>query len=76
MYYFVRDTIQDTFCSHFTEFMPIVHIYWHFFFQPLHIGHIVIGLYRAARETGQFQVPMPKAQDNKLKKYRPQPLFV
>ena len=39
------------------------------FVQPLRIGHIVIRLYRAARETGQFQAPTPKAQDNKLKKY-------
>ena len=38
--------------------------------QPLHIRHIIIGLYRAARKTGQFQAPMPKAQDNKPKKYR------
>ena len=36
--------------------------------QPLCIGHIIIGLYRAACETGQFQVPMPKTQDNKPKK--------
>ena len=54
-----------------------VHILWRLrqlyiftgiFVQPLHIGHIVIGLYWAARETGQFQVPVPKAQDNKPKK--------
>ena len=37
--------------------------------QPLHIGHIIIGLYWAARETGQFQVLMPKAEDNKPKEY-------
>ena len=62
-----------------------VHILWNLcqlyiftgiFVQPLHIGHIVIGLYWAAREMGQFQAPAPKAQDNKLKKYQPQPLFV
>ena len=40
------------------------------FVQPLRIRHIIIRLYRAARETGQFQVPMPKAQDNKPKKYQ------
>ena len=54
-----------------------VHILWNLcqlyiftgiFVQPLCIGHIIIGLYRAARETGQFQVPMPKTQDNKPKK--------
>ena len=56
-----------------------VHILWNLrqlyiftgiFVQPLHIGHIIIGLYRAACETGQFQVPVPKAQDNKPKKYQ------
>ena len=53
-----------------------LYIFTSIFVQPLHIGHIIIGLYQAARETGQFQVPTPKAQDNKLKKYRQQPLFV
>ena len=56
-----------------------VHILWRLhqlyiftgiFVQTLHIGHIMIGLYRAACETGQFQAPMPKAQDNKPKKDR------
>ena len=56
-----------------------VHILWNLrqlyiftgiFVQPLHIGHIIIELYRAAHETGQFQAPMPKAQDNKPKKDR------
>ena len=56
-----------------------VHILWNLrqlyiftgiFVQPLHIGHIIIGLYRAAHETGQFQAPVPKAQDNKPKKDR------
>ena len=46
------------------------------FVQPLHIRHIIIGLYRTAHKTGQFQVPMPKAQDNKPKKYQQQPLSV
>ena len=36
--------------------------------QFFHIGHIIIGLYQAAHETGQFQAPMPKTQDNKPKK--------
>ena len=49
--------------------MSIVHIHWHFV-QPLHIGHIIIGLYWAAHETRQFQAPVPKAQDNKPKKDR------
>ena len=46
-----------------------LYIFTGIFVQPLCIGHIVIGLYRAAHETGQFQAPTPKAQDNKLKKY-------
>ena len=54
-----------------------VHILWNLhqlyiftgiFVQPLHIGHIIIGLYQAARKTGQFQAPSPKPQDNKPKK--------
>ena len=53
-----------------------VHILWRLrqlytftgIFVPLRIGNIIIGLYRAARETRQFQAPVPKAQDNKPKK--------
>ena len=54
-----------------------VHILWRLhqlytftgiFVQTLCIGNIIIGLYRAAHETGQFQVPVPKAQDNKPEK--------
>ena len=44
------------------------------FVQPLHIGHIIIGLYWAACKT--VQAPVPKAQDNKPKKYQQQPLSV
>ena len=47
-----------------------LYIFIGIFVQPLHIGHIIIGLYRAAHETGQFQVPTPKAQDKKLKKHQ------
>ena len=39
MYCFVRDTIQDTFCLHFTEFMPIVYIQWHFCTTSSHQTH-------------------------------------
>ena len=46
------------------------------FVQPLRIRHIIIGLYQAACKTGHFQVPVPKAQDNKPKKYQQQPLSV
>ena len=44
-----------------------LHIFVGIFDQPLHIGHIIFGLYRAAREAGRLQVPMPKTQDRKLK---------
>ena len=74
MHYFVHDTFQDTFCTHFMELTPIIFV--GIFVQPLRIGHIIIGLYRAAHETGQFQVPAPKAQDKKLKKHQIQPLSV
>ena len=62
--------------AHILRNLCQLHIFTGIFVQPLRIGHIVIGLYQAARETGQFQAPAPKAQDNKLKKYRQQPLFV
>ena len=64
---------------HFVHTLRRLHqlyIFTSIFVQPLRIGHIIIGLYRAARETGQFQVPMPKAQDNKPKKDQQQPLAV
>ena len=40
------------------------------FLQPLCIGHKIIGLYRAAREAGKFQAPMPKTQEKKLKRHK------
>ena len=55
--------------AHILRNLCQLYIFTGIFVQPLHFGHIVIGLYRAAREMGQFQVPMPKAQDNKLTKY-------
>ena len=45
-----------------------LYIFTRIFVQPLHIRHITIRLYQAARETGQFQAPMPKTQDNKPNK--------
>ena len=45
-----------------------LYIFTNIFVQPLCIGHIIIRLYWAARETRQFQAPMPKAQDIKPKK--------
>ena len=56
---------------HFVHILQNLHqlyIFTGIFVQPLHIGHIIIGLYQAAHETGQFQMPMPKPQDNKPKK--------
>ena len=62
-----------------------VHILWRLrqlytftgiFVQPLRIRNIIIELYRAARETRQFQVPMPKAQGNKPEKDQQRPLAV
>ena len=64
---------------HFVHILQRLHqlyIFTGIFVQPLHIGHIIIGLYWAACETGQFQAPMPKAQDNKTKKDRQQPLAI
>ena len=46
------------------------------FLQPLCIGHKIIGLYRAAREIGKFQVPMPKTQEKKFKRHQIQLLSV
>ena len=64
---------------HFVYILRNLHqlyIFTGIFVQPLRIGHIITGLYRAAPETGQFQAPVPKAQDNKPKKYRQQLLSV
>ena len=64
---------------HFAHILWSLHqlyIFVGIFVQPLHIGHIIIRLYRAACETGQFQAPAPKGQDKKLKKHQIQPLSV
>ena len=64
---------------HFAHILGSLHQLYIFvssFVQPLHIGHITIGLYWAARETGQFQGTVPKAQDKKLKKHQIRPLSV
>ena len=47
-----------------------LHILVGIFVQPLCIGHTILGLYRAARETGEFQVPVPKIQAKKLKAHQ------
>ena len=53
-----------------------LHILIGIFVQPLHIGHIILGLYRAARETGQFQAPAPKTQAKELKPHQIWPLLI
>ena len=53
-----------------------LHILISIFVQPLRIGHIRLGLYRATCETGQFQAPAPKKQAKKLKPHQIQPLSV
>ena len=70
MCYFVRDTIQGTFFFHTLWRLRQLYTFTGIFVQLFHIGNIIIGLYWAARKTGQFQVPMPKAQDNKPEKYQ------
>ena len=62
--------------AHILRSLRQLYIFIGIFVQPLRIGHILIELYRAARETGQFQVPTPKAQDKKLKKHQIRPLSV
>ena len=62
--------------AHILQNLHQLYIFIGIFVQPLHIGQIIIRLYWAARETGQFQVPAPKAQDKKVKKHQIRPLSV
>ena len=53
---------------HFTDISQKLfrlHIFTGIFVKTLHIWNITIGLYRAARECGHFQVPVPKLQKDK-----------
>ena len=68
-----RNTFQDIFHIHFTEFAPI--ICTHRYFSPTTL-YWIIGLYWAAREAGKFQVPTPKTQEKKLKRHQIQLLSV
>ena len=52
---------------HILQNLRQLYIFTSIFVQPLRIGHIIIGLYWAARETRQFQAPVPKTEDNKPK---------
>ena len=48
--------------------LPQLYTFTGIFVQLFRIRNIIIGLYRAARECGHFQAPMPKTQDNKCTK--------
>ena len=64
---------------HFTDIswkLLRLHIFTGIFVQTFHIWNIIIGLYRAARECGHFQAPMPKTQEDKCAKDQQQPLSV
>ena len=61
---------------HFVHILRQLYIFTGIFVQPLCMGHIIIGLYWAARKSGQFQAPVPKTQDNKPKKDQQQLLAV
>ena len=56
--------------AHILQNLFQLYIFIGIFVQPLCIGHIIIGLYLAAHERGQFQAPVPKAQDKKVKKHQ------
>ena len=53
--------------AHILQNLHQLHILVGIFVQPLRIGHIILGLYQAVCQTGQFQVPTPKTQAKKLK---------
>ena len=62
--------------AHILRNLCQLHILVGIFVEPLCIGHIILGLYWAARETGQFQAPAPKTQAQKLKPHQIRPLSV
>ena len=53
-----------------------LHIFTGIFVQTFHVGNIIIRLYRAARECGHFQAPMPKTQEHQHTKDQQRPLSV
>ena len=75
MHCFLRDSFK-TYLADILWNLRQLHIFVGIFDQPLRIGHIIFGLYRAAREAGQLQVPMPKTQDRKPKPHQIRPLSV
>ena len=62
--------------AHILQNLRQLHILIGIFVQPLHIGHIILGLYPATHKTGQFQAPVPKTQAKKLKPHQIRPLSV
>ena len=62
--------------AHILRNLRQLHIVIGIFVQPLCIGHIILGLYQAARKTGEFQVPVPKIQAKKLKPHQIRPISV
>ena len=53
-----------------------LHLFTGIFVQTFRIGNIIIGLYRAAHECGDFQAPVPKTQDYNHVKDQHRPLSV
>ena len=53
---------------HILRSLRKLYIFTSIFEELLCIGHIIIGLYQAAREIGQCQAPVAITQDNKSKK--------
>ena len=56
--------------AHILQNLCQLHILISIFVQPLRIGHIILGLYQATHETGQFQVPAPKTQAKEFKPHQ------
>ena len=65
--YFVHDTIQDTFCSYFTEITSIVYIPWHFCTTSLYRTYYHQTLL-GSPQNWTVSGTLPKAQDNKPQK--------
>ena len=65
-----------TYFIHILRNLHQLYILISIFLQPLCIGHNIIGLYWVACEAEQFQVPMPKTQEKKLKKHQIRSLSV
>ena len=62
--------------AHILQKLPQLYTFTSIFVQFFRVGNIIIGLYRAVHESGHFQAPVPKTQDNKCAKDQQQPLAV